>query len=314
MAPIHPESGAGQFYDMSPPKRLGRGRHAIVFECRDPSGRIYAMKLFKQDSRDRIRRELEIFQYLANGPNIIKFIDAVQGEEGSDIGVVLEYVDNTDFRTLYPRFNDLDIRYYTRELLRALDFTHSQGIMHRDVRPHNVVIDHENRKLRLIGWSSADFYRPDEDLDTCVGLWKPPELLLYHERYDFSIDMWCFGAMLASMIFRKEPFFHGASRLDQLRKIAEVLGTDKLYRFVNEYDLELDDEELEALGQHHEQAWTDFINLDNERLVSDEALSLIDQLLRFDPKERLTTAEALRHPYYEMLLSESRADQMSRWV
>lgn len=59
----------------------GRGRHAIVFECRDPSGRIYAMKLFKQDSRDRIRRELEIFQYLENGPNIIKFIDAVQGEE-----------------------------------------------------------------------------------------------------------------------------------------------------------------------------------------------------------------------------------------
>ncbi|KAG9496192.1 hypothetical protein J7337_012773 [Fusarium musae] len=82
MAPIHPESGAGQFYDMSPPKRLGRGRHAIVFECRDPSGCIYAMKLFKRDSRARrIRRELEILQYLGNGPNIIKFIDAVQGEE-----------------------------------------------------------------------------------------------------------------------------------------------------------------------------------------------------------------------------------------
>ncbi|KAF5707051.1 CMGC CK2 kinase [Fusarium globosum] len=268
MAPIHPESGAG------------RGRHAIVFECRDPSGRIYAMKLFKQDSRDRIRRELEIFQYLENGPNIIKFIDAVQGEEGSDIGIVLEYVDNTDFRTLYPRFNDMDIRYYTRELLRALDFAHSQGVMHRDVRPHNV--------LRLIGWSSADFYRPDEDLGTCVGLWKPPELLLSYERYDFSIDMWCFGAMLAAMIFRKEPFFHGVSLIDQLRKIAEVLGTDKLYRFVNEYDLELNDEELEALGQHHEQAWTDFINSDNEMLVSDEALSLIDQLLRFDPKARAT--------------------------
>lgn len=90
--------------------------------------------------------------------------------------------------------------------------------------------------------------------------------------------------MLAAMIFRKEPFFHGVSLIDQLRKIAEVLGTDKLYRFVNEYDLELNGEELEALGQHHEQAWTDFINSDNEMLVSDEALSLIDQLLRFDPK------------------------------
>nr|RBQ96009.1 hypothetical protein FVER53263_08574 [Fusarium verticillioides] len=225
MAPIHPESGAGQFYDMSPPKRLGRGRHAIVFECHDPSGCIYAMKLFKRDSRARrIRRELEILQYLGNGPNIIKFVDAVQGEEGSDIGIVLEYVDNTDFRSLYPRLNDLDIRYYTCELVRALDFAHSQGVMHRDVRPHNVVIDHENRKLRLIGWSSANFYRPDEDLNVCVGLWKPPELLLSYERYDFSVDMWCFGAMLASMIFRKEPFFHGSSLLDQLRHIAEVLA------------------------------------------------------------------------------------------
>ncbi|KAF4338023.1 CMGC CK2 kinase [Fusarium beomiforme] len=212
MAPIHPDSEPEQFYDMSPPKRLGRGRHAIVFECRDPTGRVYAMKLFKQHSRDRISREIEILQYLS--------------------------------------------------------------------------------------WSSADFYRPDEDLDVCVGLFKPPELLLSYERYDFSIDMWCFGAMLAAMVFRKEPFFHGISLIDQLKTIADVLGTDKLYRFVNEYDLELDEEELEVLGQRPEQPWTDFINSANRSMVTDEAISLIDQLLRFDPKERLTAAEAIRNVYF----------------
>lgn len=67
--------------------------------------------------------------------------------QGADIGVILEHVDNTDFRTLYPQLSDMDIRYYTRELLQALEFAHGQGIMHRDIRPHNVVIDHQNRKV-----------------------------------------------------------------------------------------------------------------------------------------------------------------------
>lgn len=61
--------------------------------------------------------------------------------------LIFEYVNNTDFRSLYPKFNDIDVRYYILELLKALDFCHSKGIMHRDVKPHNVMIDHENRKV-----------------------------------------------------------------------------------------------------------------------------------------------------------------------
>lgn len=64
--------------------------------------------------------------------------------------LIFEYVNNTDFRTLYPKFNDLDVRYYIFELLKALDYCHSKGIMHRDVKPHNVMIDHENRKVWFI--------------------------------------------------------------------------------------------------------------------------------------------------------------------
>lgn len=61
--------------------------------------------------------------------------------------LIFEYVNNTDFRSLYPKFNDFDVRYYIFELLKALDYCHSKGIMHRDVKPHNVMIDHENRKV-----------------------------------------------------------------------------------------------------------------------------------------------------------------------
>ena len=55
-----------------------------------------------------------------------------------------------------------DFRFYLYELLRALDYCHSMGIMHRDVKPHNVMIDHENRRLRLIDWGLAEFYHPGQ--------------------------------------------------------------------------------------------------------------------------------------------------------
>jgi casein kinase II subunit alpha len=83
MAPI--QSTADQalqdFYDLTPSRRLGRGRHAIVVECRSRNDRVYAMKLFKEDSRDRIAREIEILRYFRSGPNIIQIVDIVQGEE-----------------------------------------------------------------------------------------------------------------------------------------------------------------------------------------------------------------------------------------
>ena len=63
--------------------------------------------------------------------------------------IIFEYVNNTDFKVLYPKFTDFDVRYYIHELLKALDFCHSRGIMHRDVKPHNVMIDHEKRQVRL---------------------------------------------------------------------------------------------------------------------------------------------------------------------
>lgn len=96
----------------------------------------------------------------------------------------------------------MDVRYYILELLKALDFCHSRGIMHRDVKPHNVMIDHEKRQLRLIDWGLAEFYHPGTEYNVRVAsrYFKGPELLVDFQEYDYSLDMWSLGCMFASMV------------------------------------------------------------------------------------------------------------------
>ena len=83
--------------------------------------------------------------------------------------LIFEYVNNTDFKVLYPTLCDADIRHYLYELLKSLSYCHSMGIMHRDVKPHNVMIDHEKRQLRLIDWGLAEFYFPGREYNVRVA-------------------------------------------------------------------------------------------------------------------------------------------------
>ena len=74
--------------------------------------------------------------------------------------------------------------------------------MHRDVKPHNVMIDHEKRQLRLIDWGLAEFYHPGTEYNVRVAsrYFKGPELLVDFQEYDYSLDMWSLGCMFASMV------------------------------------------------------------------------------------------------------------------
>ena len=118
--------------------------------------------------------------------------------------------------------------------------------MHRDIKPHNVMIDHQQRKLRLIDWGLAEFTTRDEYNVRVAS--RDPELLVDLQDYDYSLDM-VFGCMFAGMIFRREPFFHGHDNYDQLVKIAKVLGTDDLQK-LDKYELELDSHFEGMLGRH----------------------------------------------------------------
>ncbi|KYO32368.1 hypothetical protein Y1Q_0012818 [Alligator mississippiensis] len=203
-------------------------------------------------------------------------------------------------KQLYQTLSDFDIRFYMYEILKALDYCHSMGVMHRDVKPHNVMIDHEHRKLRLIDWGLAEFYHPGQEYNVRVAsrYFKGPELLVDYQMYDYSLDMWSLGCMLASMIFRKEPFFHGHDNYDQLVRIAKVLGTEDLYDYIDKYNIELDPRFNDILGRHSRKRWERFVHSENQHLVSTEALDFLDKLLRYDHQTRLTAREAMEHPYF----------------
>lgn len=93
--------------------------------------------------------------------------------------------------------------------------------------------------------------------------------------------------MFASMIFRKEPFFHGQSNSDQLVKIAKVLGTDNLFDYLDKYDIELDAQYDDVLGRFPKKPWHSFVTAENQRFVSNEAIDFLDKLLRYDHQVRL---------------------------
>lgn len=100
------------------------------------------------------------------------------------------------------------------------------------------------------------------------------------QEYDYGLDMWSFGCVVAALIFKKEPFFHGHDNFDQLAKIAKVLGTEELYRYLDKYDLELDPHFDGIIGRHARKAWSKFITAENQSLVNDDAINFIDRLLR----------------------------------
>lgn len=288
-------------------ERVGRGKYSEVFSGVNTRTRKRCIiKVLKPVRSKKIRREIKILWLLAQGPNIITLQDLVREPETRTPCLVFELVNSIEHRTLYPTFTDIDIRYYMYQLLVALDYAHSHGVMHRDVKPHNVMIDHSNRTLRLIDWGLAEFYHPGVPYNVRVAsrYYKGPELLVDFQEYDYSLDMWSVGCMLAGMLFRIDTFFQGRDNNDQLVRIVQVLGTDAFNGYLKQYSISLPSvyERTEIGGRHPKffprRPWESFVTPANSHLAHPTALDLLDRLLRFDHMQRLTAAEAMQHPYF----------------
>lgn len=289
----------GRIEDYSVGIRLGRGKYSEVYEGYSADQRV-VVKVLKPVKKRKIGREIKILQNLAGGPNTIQLLDIVRDPISHTPVLVMEHVDNTDYKVLYPTLSDFDVRYYLYEVLRALDYCHSMGVMHRDIKPNNVMIDHAKRKLRVIDWGLAEFYHPGVEYNVRVAsrYFKGPELLVDYQLYDYSLDMWSLGAMAASMIFRKETFFHGSDNTDQLLQIINVLGTESFNRYLDKYNIELEENLEDAIRIRQRKPWTQFITKENQHLASSDAISFLDLTLRYDHAERILPRDAMTLPYF----------------
>uniref|UniRef100_A0A672KUH8 non-specific serine/threonine protein kinase n=1 Tax=Sinocyclocheilus grahami TaxID=75366 RepID=A0A672KUH8_SINGR len=250
-------------------RKLGRGKYSEVFEAINiNSNDRVVVKILKPVKKKKIKREIKILENLRGGTNIIRLVDTVK-DPVVNLAVIV-------YAAVFYRMLSIDI-------LRM-------ALMHRivrhliDVSIHSDGLLHPYYALGLGKKSNAIFMQ--------ISSVKP--LLMY----DYSLDMWSLGCMLASMIFQKEPFFHGQDNYDQLVRIAKVLGTEELFSYLNKYHIELDTRFKDLLGQQTRKRWENFVQPENQHLVSPEALDLLDKLLRYDHQQRLTAQEAMEHPYF----------------
>jgi len=227
-------------------KTLGRGKYSDVFEGIDiTTEKKVVIKILKPVRKIKIAREIRILQILRNGPHIVELIDMCLDQCTSTPSLIFEYLSPINLKQIMLNLSLEEIKMYMYQVFQAMDYCHSKGIMHRDIKPMNIIVDVDSKQLKLIDWGLSEFYLPDKELNTRVSSrpYKSPELLVGYQQYDFSMDIWSAGCMLAAMIFRKEHFFLGKDNNDQLVKIVSVLGSNEFYEYLRKYKIQIDPNE-----------------------------------------------------------------------
>lgn len=287
-------------------RKLGRGKYSEVFEGVNILNKSpCAIKILKPVRQMKINREIKILQTLWGGPNIVKLYDITKDPSTKILSLVFEYIENKDHKTFFPKITDNELRNYMKEVLTALEFSHSMGIMHRDIKPHNILYEGgETPSLKVIDWGLADFYFPGREYNVRVAsrYYKGPELLVEYNYYDYSLDIWSLGVLFAGVLFQKDPFFQGSDNNDQLEKIVKVMGTEDLEDYIEKYHIIMEGNILIEEGKHFsKKPWKSFVTAENKHLAKPEALDLLDKMLKIDHRERITAKEALEHEYFASL-------------
>lgn len=281
-------------------QKIGRGKYSEVFSGTNLlNGQPCVLKVLKPVKEKRLAREILILMNLCGVPNAINLLDLAKDRETDTHVFVFEYVNAVPHRKLFASMGPLDIRFYVYEVLRSLDVVHSMGIMHRDIKPQNIVYDPTSKKLRIIDWGLAEFYHPGVPYNLRVASrhYKSPELLVGERRYDYSLDIWSLGCTLASMLFHIDPFFEGEDLEDQLVQIVKVLGTKDMDDYIADHKLE---RPAHIRTSYPKRPWASFMSRSTPNASAD-AIDLLEKMLAFDHEKRITARDAMAHPFFETL-------------
>jgi len=184
------------------------------------------------------------------------------------------------------------VRKFTHQLNAGLLYCHSHRILHRDLKPQNLLIDRRNNlKLADFGLARAFGIPMRTYTHEVVTLWyRAPEVLLGSRHYSTAIDMWSVGCIFAEMIMRGNPLFPGDSEIDQIFKIFRILGTpnEKVWPGVSQLP-----DYKETFPQWSRQ---DLQNILPQ--LDEDGLDLLMQTLTYDTAKRISAKRALIHPWF----------------
>jgi len=287
---------------------VGSGSFGVVYQATiSETSEVVAIKKVFQDKRYK-NRELIILKEL-NHPNVIKLRHYfyTPGEKNDEIylNCVMDFIPDTMSRLIRQYYKSktqlpmIIVKLYSYQMLKSLAYIHALGICHRDIKPQNVLVDPNTHVVKLCDFGSAKrLIKGEPNISyICSRYYRAPELIFGATEYTTAIDVWSTGTVIAEMILG-QPVFPGESASDQLVEIIKILGTPSKNEILamnplsNEF----------KFPQIKPYPWA---KIYKNRVINDDFIDLLSNLLIYDPNARLTPLKALLHPFFEELREQT---------
>ncbi|KAJ8572654.1 hypothetical protein K7X08_009165 [Anisodus acutangulus] len=280
--------------------KIGQGTYSSVYRARDvETGKIVALKKVRFINMDPesvrfMAREILILRRLDH-PNVMKLEGLVTSRVSGNLYLVFEYMEH-DLAGLAAspavKFTESQIKCYIEQLLRGLEHCHSRGVLHRDIKGSNLLIDNNgNLKIGDFGLATLNQNNQRQPLTSrVVTLWyRPPELLLGATDYGVAVDLWSSGCIVAEL-FAGKPIMPGRTEVEQLHKIFKLCGSPS-----EEYwkKSKLPHATIFKPQQPYKRCLANTFND-----FPPSALVLLDSLLAFEPEYRGSATLALQSEFF----------------
>lgn len=284
-------------------EKIGEGTYGVVYKARNRlSGDLVALKKIRLEAEDEgipstAIREISILKELQH-QNIVRLHDVIHTEK--KLTLVFEYLDldlkkflDTNGQGGLPAHQ---VKLLLYQLIAGVCFCHDRRVLHRDLKPQNLLINKDKLELKLADFGLARAFGIPVRSYTheVVTLWyRAPDVLMGSRKYSTPVDLWSVGCIFGEMCSGR-PLFPGTSDQDQLDKIFKALGTPTEETWPSMVDLPEYKAGLELKGPEPE-FFSKQANLANDSA----AVDLLQQLLQYDPAKRITAKNAMKHPYFD---------------
>ena len=278
--------------------KKGEGTFSEVLKAQCiKNGKYVAIKCMKNhfDSLDQVNnlREIQALRRLSPHGNVIKLLEVLYDQPTGRLALVFELMDMNIYELIRGRRHyvaEERVRTYMYQLVKSMDHMHRNGIFHRDIKPENILITDDSLKLADFG-SCRGIYSKQPYTEYISTRWyRAPECLLTDGYYNYKMDMWGVGCVFFEIV-ALFPLFPGTNELDQIQKIHSVVGTPSPELLAK----------MKQRSQHMDFNFPRKTGSGVEKLIphcAPECVDLINKLLAYNPDERLSARQALRHPYF----------------